>query len=570
MVFTPCIIIPIYNHGRTITATVNQLASYQYPILIVDDGSDEDTQAVLADLAASCALVTLYRLPQNRGKGAAVVHGLTQAESLGFTHGLQIDADGQHAVQDVARFMQAGSQAPQAVILGKPVYDDSVPKSRLYGRYVTHVFVWLETLSFEIKDSMCGFRLYPLAAVKRLLAHTHLPERMDFDTAIAVRLAWQGVRFVNVATRVVYPADGLSHFDLLHDNVRITKMHTRLCLGMLWRAPLLLARKLVPAPAKPAAAVPASSAASASAPHWSSYPERGSSLGMTVLLASYRWLGKPIARLMLYPIVFYFLLTNTAARQSSQLYLQRLSQSTSQPTPQGTWAIFQHMLMFARSALDKFSAWIGDIPNSQVTVHGLEHLSVSGQSSSGQAQQGALIVSAHLGNIEMARALAVQRKLTINAVVYTEHAQRFNTLLAKSSADFGVNLLQVSQFGPDTAVMLKEKIEQGELVVIMGDRTPPAENGRVVTADFLGYPAQFAQGPWILASLLECPVFLMFCLSDAQAHNIFLEPFAEQVVLPRKERQQYVAGYAQRYAQRLEAYCRQYPLQWFNFFNFWK
>jgi predicted LPLAT superfamily acyltransferase/GT2 family glycosyltransferase len=559
MVFSPCIIIPIYNHGRTITATVAQLIHYQYPILIIDDGSDAQTQSTLATLAASCALVTLYRLPQNRGKGAAVVHGLKQAHALGYSHGLQIDADGQHAVTDVPRFMAAGQRSPQAVISGKPVYDDSVPRGRLYGRYVTHVFVWLETLSFEIQDSMCGFRLYPLAAVQRLLAHTRLPERMDFDTAIAVRLAWQGVRFVNLPTRVVYPQDGLSHFDLWHDNVRITKMHTRLCLGMLWRLPLLLARKLVPASLK--------QAATDSDRHWSGYAERGSSLGMTVLLASYRWLGKPVARLMLYPVVFYFFLANQTARRASSLYLQRLSQSSGQPTAHGNRAVFSHMLTFAGSALDKFSAWIGDIPSERVTLHGLEHLALSDQSAAGQ---GALIVSAHLGNIEMARALAVQRKLTINAVVYTEHAQRFNALLSKSSSDFGVNLLQVSQFGPDTAVMLKEKIEQGEMVVIMGDRTPPAENGRIVSAEFLGHQAAFAQGPWILASLLECPVYLMFCLPGPQEHHIYLEPFAAQVSLPRKERQRYVAEYAQRYAHRLEAYCRRYPLQWFNFFNFWK
>lgn len=560
MTFSPCIVIPIYNHGRTIKATVNQLVPYQYPIFIVDDGSDSDTQDVLADLAKSCALVTLYRLPKNRGKGAAVVHGLMQAYAKGFTHGLQIDADGQHAVQDVARFMEAGKCSPESVILGKPIYDDTVPKSRLYGRYVTHVFVWLETLSFEIKDSMCGFRLYPLASLERLLDHTQLPERMDFDTAAAVRLAWQGVRFVNVETRVVYPEDGISHFHLWHDNVRITKMHTRLCFGMVWRLPLLLARKLTSFSGMSASAESASKVPSA---HWSHCSERGSGVGMALLLASYRWLGKPVARLMLYPIVFYFFVANKAARQSSRLYLDRLLKITTKPTPYGAWATFRHMLAFARSALDKFSAWIGDIPANRVTLHGLEHLSFSGQ-------QGALIVSAHLGNIEMARALAVKRKLTINAVVYTEHAQRFNTFLAKSSADFGVNLLQVSQFGPDTAVILKEKIEQGEMVVIMGDRTPPAENGRVVTVDFLGYPAEFAQGPWILASLLDCPIYLMFCFSGQQEHNIFLEPFSERIILPRKERQRYVAEYAQRYARRLEAYCKEYPLQWFNFFNFWK
>ena len=135
--------------------------------------------------------------------------------------------------------------APDAVVLGQPVYDASVPSSRLVGRYATHVWVWIETLSFDIRDSMCGFRVYPLDAACGLIDTVALPTRMDFDIEILVRLHWRGLRFIGLPTRVVYAVGGLSHFDVLWDNVRISRSHARLAFGMLLRAPMLLGRKLV-------------------------------------------------------------------------------------------------------------------------------------------------------------------------------------------------------------------------------------------------------------------------------------------------------------------------------------
>jgi glycosyltransferase involved in cell wall biosynthesis len=159
MSFAPCIVIPIYNHRDAIGATVANLSVHGLPLFIVDDGSDEATQHVLAALRQQYAgKLKLIRLPVNGGKGAAVMAGLRAALEAGFTHGLQIDADGQHDAADVPRFIDAARAEPGAVILGRPVYDESVPKSRLYGRYLTHVWVWIETLSLTIRDSMCGFR----------------------------------------------------------------------------------------------------------------------------------------------------------------------------------------------------------------------------------------------------------------------------------------------------------------------------------------------------------------------------------------------------------------------------
>lgn len=241
--FAPCAVVPIYNHGRTIAATVNALVAHGLPVLIVDDGSNDETRHILDALVIGRDELRLIRLPCNAGKGAALTAGFLAAHDAGYSHVLQIDADGQHDTADVPRFLAEARTQPEAMICGRPVYDDSVPRARLYGRYLTHACVWVETLSFDIQDSMCGYRLYPLADTCAEIARKPLPARMDFDTEIAVRLYWRGVPVRNVPTRVIYPEDGLSHFRMWHDNVRISAMHTRLLLGMLPRMPRLLLRK---------------------------------------------------------------------------------------------------------------------------------------------------------------------------------------------------------------------------------------------------------------------------------------------------------------------------------------
>ncbi|WP_373988260.1 glycosyltransferase family 2 protein [Duganella sp. BuS-21] len=242
--FKPCIVVPVYNHEHAIGAVVDGLLRHNVPVILVDDGSTAACAAVLDDLASTYAgKVTLVRLPHNQGKGAAVLAGFRRAQAFGYSHVLQIDADGQHQTADVPAFLALASAHPQAIICGHPIYDESVPKARLYGRYATHIWVWINTLSFDIKDSMCGFRVYPVAPVAALAARRSIGRRMNFDTDIMVRLFWDGTQVINLGTRVSYPTDGVSHFRVWRDNVMITWMHTKLFFGMLPRIPQLLARK---------------------------------------------------------------------------------------------------------------------------------------------------------------------------------------------------------------------------------------------------------------------------------------------------------------------------------------
>lgn len=241
--FKACAVIPVYNHGEPLPQVVAALRRLQLPCILVDDASSEQTARVVQELAQQ---EQVYRLrhAHNQGKGAAVISGFYEAQRLGFTHALQVDADGQHDLQQVGWFLLQAQAHPQAIICGYPQYDASVPKGRLYARYITHVWTWIHTLSLSIRDSMCGFRLYPLASVIPLISQVKLGQRMDFDTEILVRLHWRNIPMFWYPVAVVYPEGGLSNFRPWHDNWLISKMHTRLFFGMLWRLPRLLWRKV--------------------------------------------------------------------------------------------------------------------------------------------------------------------------------------------------------------------------------------------------------------------------------------------------------------------------------------
>lgn len=238
-----CVIVPVYNHEQAIPEVVARLKAHGLFCLLVNDGSSAACSNVLDAIAErEAGWLALINRPENGGKGAAVIDGFNEAIRLGFTHALQIDADGQHDIDDIPAFLAAGRRQPDAMILGRPVFDDSVPKGRLYGRQFTNLWIAINTLSLAIADGMCGFRLYPLAAVARLLETARIGRRMDFDIDIVVRLYWQGTNAVNLPTRVRYPCDGVSHFQLWRDNAMISVIHARLFLGMLARLPRLLMR----------------------------------------------------------------------------------------------------------------------------------------------------------------------------------------------------------------------------------------------------------------------------------------------------------------------------------------
>ena len=242
--YKPCALIPVYNHGSTARYAVKKILSYGLAVILVDDGSNEETKIQLQSIESEFDECTLFRLHKNQGKGGAVIHGLTEAEKAGFTHALQIDADGQHDLEQIQTFIKCSSEHPDSLVCGHPVYDDSVPASRESGRKITTFWVALETLSRDIEDAMCGFRVYPLKATKRLFRRSWLGKRMEFDIEILVKLHWMNVKMIFLPIKVIYPEDGSSNFRMFHDNVAISLAHTRLFIGMIFRSPLIIYRKI--------------------------------------------------------------------------------------------------------------------------------------------------------------------------------------------------------------------------------------------------------------------------------------------------------------------------------------
>ena len=302
------------------------------------------------------------------------------------------------------------------------------------------------------------------------------------------------------------------------------------------------------------------------APHWSKAKESGSILGIRVLLWVHRIFGYLGFRVILLPVMGYYYLNNKVARDASKQYLNFLAPYLT-PEQRRSLSSFKHFFMFGEMMLDKFLAWGGNFNRDNVVFE-------TGQlvKQLDRSKKGGIIIVSHLGNTEVSNALGQQLpNIKLTLLVSTLHAEKFNSLMKNVSSSPNIKILQVDDISPATAMMLSERIDQGEFIVIAGDRTPNNESqARVSIVDFLGHNAALPQGAFILASLLKCPVYLMFCLKQQSIYHIYVELFSECLIIPRKNRAQNIHDTVQSYAARLEYYCKKAPLQWFNFFPFWK
>jgi glycosyltransferase involved in cell wall biosynthesis len=243
---THLLLIPSYNTGPKVFETVRAARTHWNPVWVVTDGSTDGTPAVLREMVAADPGLQLIALPANGGKGAAVLHGLNAARAAGFTHALTMDSDGQHPAELIPAFMQASMARPDTMVLGRPVFDASAPLLRVRGRRVSNWWTNLETLGAGIDDSLYGFRVYPIKDLIAVMRRQPWMRRFDFDTEAVVRLAWRGVKPLNIAAPVKYltaEEGGVSHFRYGRDNVLLTWMHLRLMLEFVLRLPLLLWRR---------------------------------------------------------------------------------------------------------------------------------------------------------------------------------------------------------------------------------------------------------------------------------------------------------------------------------------
>ena len=238
---TICLLVPHFDHLDQFRKFLPALVEKEFPLVVVDDASPLDVFEALAQLLEEQSPDSiLLRHPKNRGKGVAVMTGMRAAFESGYTHAIQIDADGQHDVNSITQLVEVAARYPDHIVCGQPVFDESISKLRFYSRYITLFLVWLETLSTGISDAMCGFRSYPLKSTIALVDSSKPGNRMTFDPEILVRATWAGIPLHFVPVKIVYPTDGKSHFRYLRDNIEISGMHIRLIFGMLIRFPMLV------------------------------------------------------------------------------------------------------------------------------------------------------------------------------------------------------------------------------------------------------------------------------------------------------------------------------------------
>ncbi|MCQ8105416.1 lipid A biosynthesis acyltransferase [Methylomonas sp. SURF-2] len=302
--------------------------------------------------------------------------------------------------------------------------------------------------------------------------------------------------------------------------------------------------------------------------HWAALEESSLIWGIKTLVWIYRIFGRWAFRLILMPVVSFYFVSGGMARAASMDYLRRLRRYFPElRIGGGWWQSYRHFLAFGETLLDKIIAWMGhidadriDFPNRPLLLELLAQ------------KRGAMLVSGHIGNLEICQAIANLRgHIHLNILVHTRHAEKFNRLLGGNGGSATIRLIQVTELNPAIAIELQEKIERGEFLVMVGDRVP-VRGGRTVSVPFLGADAAFPQGPYLLASLLRCPVFTLFCYPRQGRYFIDLQPFAEAIRIPRAgpSRQELLKSLARRYAEQLETHCRIAPLQWFNFYPYWE
>jgi predicted LPLAT superfamily acyltransferase len=301
--------------------------------------------------------------------------------------------------------------------------------------------------------------------------------------------------------------------------------------------------------------------------HWAQINECSFTAGLYLLFWMIRIIGRRPLRAALYPVVLWYMMTRPAARAASKDYLRRVADSSGEVLLKpGVISVFRHFACFAESVLEKMLLWSGLYKTDQVKFVGKELIMAQIA-----AQEGGLLICCHLGNLELGRFLSKQLPgLRLTVLIHTKHAERFNRLLAQLDPESQVDLMQVTELSPATAIVLAAKLAQGEFVAIAGDRIPVSSHPRVALAEFFGTVAPFPVGPYILANLFQCPIYLMFSTGHGLTAEIHFELFHQSIRLPRKDRDQALARIAAEYARRLEHFCRRAPLQWFNFYDFWR
>lgn len=553
MSIRPCVVIPCYNHGKALTSFLSDLERYNLPVVVVDDGSSDDTKELLDDSSSRFSWMAVVHRPHNGGKGAAVRDGLAWATDRGYSHALLLDGDGQHALEDIPRFLATATRSPEAIILGCPLFDDDAPLIRRCGREVSNLFAALITARFAARDVLCGFRVYPLAPLRNACDLTRLQPRMGFDVEIIVRALWGGMAVVNEPTRVSYPRGGISHFRYGKDNLQLAWLYSGLACEGLYKVPRRCLRKRFPARKEDG--------------QWHQMAERGTVSGLRSLLRVLEWAGRVPLKILLVPITLHMFVWGGSARTAAIEFQRHIASLKREPVTAVSLLrrSFFQFWEFGVSIVEKIVSWREGIPFERFTWIGRDQ--VKARLACGR---GAIFMGAHVGNVEVIRALSDSRNVVVNALMFTANSRHFRKVLEEVNTNSFLRVIDVSSIDPSIVFELQERLDRGEIVALLADRAPKHSEKRVVEVPFLGRIARFPEGPWILTSLLDAPVYSVFSMRERGGrYRVEFKLFADRIELPRARRRESLERYVTEFSTRLGEIVLRYPYQWFNFYPFW-
>ena len=564
-------LVPFYNHPQNIKALITALKTYELPVVVVNDGSDEASKQILAELERTEGILLLTRA-QNGGKGIAMKDGFKFASERGFSHVLQIDADFQHDAALIGEFLRQSEAHPQSIVCANPIYGDDAPKSRVHGRKITNFWVAINTLSLGIKDAMCGFRVYPLEQLKKAAAKSKT-NRMEFDIEILVNAARQGVDMRWIDTYVHYEKGGVSHFKMLRDNALISLMHAKyffslpkFMLDKIWRTCGLNLSKS--ANFKNGA----NDAQNLKKPQenseqnlWWKKQERGGAFFLRLSLFLAQIFPEFALKLIVKIVVWFYYIFSKNERENIAEFRRNLSDFAGSQTLKGT-SVFSNFEAFGVAICDKFRVWKGKIKDSELEIIDLERI----KSELIGAKKGQILLTAHLGNVEICKALGARVDgFRMVILAYDKNSREFNEVLKRISQNDGsVRMMLVNELDVAAMLELKNIVESGEHIGIMGDRTPIGGD-KAARVKFLGKEANFNYGPYLIAGILGVKISSLWCQKIEGKFRIELVPLASTVKLGR-DKAAAVREYLQIYVRELENRCKQTPVQWFNFFDFWR
>lgn len=519
-------LIPYFNHPQSIGALVERLERYKIDILIIDDGSFGAGARALEHLQSTH--LKIIKKDKNEGKGSAVKLGFKIAREMGKKAVFQIDSDCQHDLNKIDIFLKASQNNPQALILANPVFSN-IPFARKYGRKISNFFVHLNTMSRQIKDCQCGFRIYPIALNLDSLSQN----RMDFDIAVLIYAMRGGFELLFIDVEVQYRKNNVSHFKIM-DNVYIAKTHAHATLSL----PIYAFKKIF-LPTKTQV--------------WHKRNEVAGQFWLKISVFMAKYTPRFILKINIFFVTLFYFLRSKQDRMNLKKFYSNLNSKIKTKISPSPSQIFKHYYNFGEAIIDKILCYQGKITHKDLEVIGGENL---------VCERGQILLLSHFGNAEIIHAIGrMKYNFRVVSFVYRQNSAEFLNMLDAISSK-KIQRIFVDEINVEQIIELKNLVDSGVNIALMGDRAAISSK-RNIEMEFLNKNAIFPLGGFELARLLECGICALICDKCKDKYRF------EVRLLESKITRNNIKKSAQKYVDFLEEKVMANPTQWFCFYDFW-